>query len=85
MNKIYNNLNIENLTKIEWFNQFDIFQKNEISKGLESKVDVSIYANPIFKEEQMRELREGLEENLDVSKYANPDFGWAEMYAIREA
>ena len=40
MNKIHNNLNIENLTKTEWFNQFDIFQKNEILKGLESKVDV---------------------------------------------
>ena len=23
MNKIYNNLNIENLTKTEWFNQFN--------------------------------------------------------------
>jgi len=30
MNKIYNNLNIENLTKTKWFNQFNRNQKNEI-------------------------------------------------------
>ena len=35
MNKIYNNLNIENLTKTDWFNQFDKKQQEEITKGLE--------------------------------------------------
>ena len=40
MNKIHNNLNIENLIKTEWFNQFTIFQKEEILKGLEANLDV---------------------------------------------
>ena len=30
MEKIYNNLNIDNLTKTEWFNQFNKEQKREI-------------------------------------------------------
>ena len=30
MNKIYNNLSIENLTKTEWFNQFNRNQQKEI-------------------------------------------------------
>ena len=30
MNKEYNNLNIENLIKTEWFNQFNKEQKREI-------------------------------------------------------
>ena len=48
MNKIYNNLSIENLTKTEWFNQFDYRQKEEIRLGLESNLDISIYAKPEF-------------------------------------
>ena len=40
MNKIHNNLNIENLIKTEWFNQFDGNQKKEILKGLEDKLNV---------------------------------------------
>ena len=30
MNKIYNNLNIENLVKTDWFNQFYELQQEEI-------------------------------------------------------
>ena len=30
MNKIYNNLTIENLIKTEWFNQFNEYQKEQI-------------------------------------------------------
>ena len=33
MNKIYNNLSIEILTKTEWFNQFNKKQQEEIIKG----------------------------------------------------
>ena len=47
-NKIYNNLSIENLTKTEWFNQFDELQQRQIRKGLEDNLNVSIYANPEF-------------------------------------
>ena len=51
--KIYNNLNIENLVKTEWFNQFDKQQKEEILFGLLDKVDISIYVNPEFDDYQM--------------------------------
>ena len=33
MNKIYNNLNIENLTKTDWFNQFNYWQKTVLFKA----------------------------------------------------
>ena len=46
MEKIHNNLNIENLIKTEWFNQFNKNQKRQILLGLKNNLDVSIYANP---------------------------------------
>ena len=46
MNKIYNNLNIENLSKTEWFNQFNKEQQNDFLKCLEKILDISIYYNP---------------------------------------
>lgn len=48
MDKIYNNLSIENLTKTDWFNQLNYRQKEEIRLGLESNLDVSIFANPEY-------------------------------------
>ena len=53
MKKIYNNLNIENLIKTEWFNQFDEKQQKQIRYGLEDNLDVFQYANPEFSWEQM--------------------------------
>ena len=49
--KIYNNLNIENLIKIEWFNQFDEYQSSEILIGIDKGLDVSIYAKTEFDSE----------------------------------
>ena len=57
MNKIYNNLNIENLIKTDWFEQFDEYQQEEIIKGLKDNLDVSIYAKSEFDWEKMREIR----------------------------
>ena len=37
MNKIYNNLNVDNLMKTDWFNQFNKEQQEEIRLGLEKK------------------------------------------------
>ena len=59
MNKIYNNLNIKNLIKTEWFNQFDEDQQYEILEGLKSNIDVSMYANSEFNASQMSEIRLG--------------------------
>ena len=57
MEKIYNNLTIDNLMKTDWFNQFDEYQQKEIRYGLEEGLDVFIYANPVFDWEQMNALR----------------------------
>ena len=43
MEKIHNNLIIDNLMKTEWFNQFDGLQQFEIYKGIKSNVDVFKY------------------------------------------
>ena len=69
MNKIYNNLSIGNLTKTEWFNQFNEYQQEEILEGLEKNLDISWYANSKLDKEQMQQIRLGLEDNLDVSIY----------------
>ena len=83
MEKIHNNLNIENLTKTEWFNQFNRYQKEEILKGLEKDLNVSIYAKTEFDWEQMKQILFGLQDNLDVSLYAKSDLDWQEMKEIR--
>ena len=57
MNKIYNNLNIENLVKTEWFDRFDPNEQEEILEGLRNNLDVSWYANPEFSWNQMKEIR----------------------------
>ena len=79
MNKIHNNLTIENLIKTEWFNQFDKSQKKEILSGIEDNLDVSIYAKPTFNWKQMSEIRFGLSFNLDSSIYAKSDFDDEQM------
>ena len=57
MEKIYNNLSIENLIKTDWFNQFDKNQQQIIIIGLEENLDVSIYANPEYSWRNMRKIR----------------------------
>jgi len=83
MEKIYNNLNIENLKKTEWFNQFNHDQKLEILRGLEEGLDVSIYAKEIFSDKQMEEIRLGLLDNLNVSYYAKSEYDWMKMRGLR--
>ena len=84
MNKIYNNLSIENLIKTDWFNQFDEYQQLEITEGLEDNLDVLIYAKPEYSSLQMDEIKEGLKQNLDVSKYAFPEYSWEQMDDIKK-
>ena len=56
MNKIYNNLSIDNLMLTNWFNQFNEEQKEEIIKGLNKGIDVSWYANLNFSWKQMEQI-----------------------------
>ena len=74
MNKIYNNLTVDNLIKTDWFNQFKEYQKEEILEGLEANIDVSVYAKKEFNVYQMEQIRLGLEKNLDAFIYANSKY-----------
>ena len=65
MKKIHNNLNIENLVKTAWINQFDVAQKYVIKEGLKDNLDVNLYANPKYNWGQMRGFREVLKANLE--------------------
>ena len=78
-----NNLNIENLIKTEWFNQFDKKQRRIIEEGLEKNLDVSIYAKTDFTWMQMKEISWGLEDNVDVSIYAKTEYSWEQMEQMR--
>ena len=82
MNKIYNNLTVENLIKTEWFNQFEEYQQFEIKDGLKENLDVSWYANPDFTRFQMSQIRCGLFSDVDVSWYAKPEYSWKQMEHI---
>lgn len=55
----------------------------QIKEGLESGVDVSIYADPKFDSRQMWSIKLGLEGDLDVSIYADPKFDPLQMEQIR--
>ena len=69
MDKIYNNLSIENLIETEWFNQFNRNQQKEILKGLETNIDVSVYAKKDFSWEQMKKIKDFMKQGLDISIY----------------
>ena len=84
MNKIYNNLTVDNLIKTDWINQFNELQQKQIRIGLFFDLNVSKYANSKFNEYQMEEIRRGLEDDLDVSLYAKPEFSDWKMKEIRE-
>ena len=65
--------------------EFDSSQMEQIARGFEDGLDISMYADPKFDWEQMKEIRLGLKEGLDVSKYADPKFDWEQMLEIRES
>ena len=52
--------------------------------GLENRVDVTIYANPLFSWQQMKEIRVGLEDGLDVTPYRKFIYTAADMKRIRK-
>ena len=83
MNKIYNNLNIDNLVKSNWLSLFNKGQQEEIKLGIENKVDIFTYAKKEFDRDQMREIRFGLVERVDISVYAKSCFDAEQMWFIR--
>lgn len=83
MNKIHNNLNIDNLVKSNWLSLFNKGQQEEIKLGIENKVDIFTYAKKEFDRDQMREIRFGLAEKVDVSIFAKSCFDAEQMWFIR--
>ena len=84
MKKEHKNLNPDNLIKTEAYSNFTDKEKEEILKGLQVGLDVSIYAKKDFNWKQMEQIRLGLEDNLDVSIYAKPEISDEQMGQIRE-
>lgn len=74
MNKSYNNLNIKNLIKTDFLNQFNEYQQREILEGAKNNLEISIYAKKYFNEFQMRQIRLGLLHNVNVFIYAKKHF-----------
>ena len=83
MNKIHNNLTIDNLVKSGWLSLFNKGQQEEIKLGIENNVDIFIYAKKEFDRDQMREIRFGLVEKVDISIYAKSCFDAEQMWFIR--
>ena len=75
MNKIYNNLNVENLIKTDSFKKLTVKEK-------ESLLQNSQWFNQ-FQELQQQEILKGLKANLDISIYAKEEFDWKKMGQIR--
>ena len=75
MNKIYNNLNVENLIKTDSFKKLTVKEK-------ESLLQNSQWFNQ-FQELQQQEILKGLKANLDISIYAKEEFDWKQMCQIR--
>ena len=72
MNKIYNNLSIDNLLETELYKDFNLSQKDEIRKGLEKGLDVSVYAKVNLDSFEMGHIRNLLEEGLtEIAKYVD--------------
>lgn len=63
---------------------FNWSQVNEIYRGLQQHVDVSLFADRKFDASQMRQIRLGLIRKLDVSQYLDENIMSAEMAEIRK-
>lgn len=70
--KEYNNLN-----------SFDYFQQEEIRKGIENHIDVSVYAKPELPYNIMHQLRKALEDGNDLTPYIT--YGAGVLHELRKA
>ena len=75
MNKIHNNLTIENLIKTDSFKKLTVKEKEALLQN-------SQWFNQ-FQELQQQEILKGLKANLDISIYAKEEFDWKQMWQIR--
>lgn len=80
--KLANNLQIEQLLKTEWSNQFNKYQLRHIRQGLDLGLEVSIYAKSKLSSEQMREIVTGLIQGFNMTKYASGDYSEGQISQI---
>ena len=76
MEKIYNNLNIENLIKTKAFNKLAVGQKEELLTSSQWFKQFQPY--------QQEEILAGLEANIDVLLHAKKEFDSFQMSEMRE-
>lgn len=65
------------------FEDYDFFQQEEIRKGLEKNIDVSIYAKPELPYNIMHQLRKALENGNDLTPYIS--YGAGVLHELRKA
>lgn len=64
--------------------EFTKDQLDEIRKGQNAGLNVSVYAKPDFYAIQMRQIRKGMMEGLPVEQYARTEYDWFQMEEIRK-
>lgn len=62
---------------------YDVYQLEQIRKGLEDKVDVASYLDAAIPWAQMEEIRLELSQHLDMSAYREAGFDWTQLEEIR--
>lgn len=78
-------LGYSKLMETEWAKQFTRRQLDLIKRGLDSNINVSLYANPIFDAGRMYNIVMGLENGVDASIYAQPEYSSHQMYTLYNA
>lgn len=60
-------------------------QRQEIFRGREEGLDVSLYSDPDYNWMQMEQIRMGIKDKVDVSVYADPSYSYETMKQLRLA
>lgn len=63
--------------------EYDVYQLEQIRKGLEDKIDVASYLDASIPWVQMEEIRLELSEHLDLTVYREAEFDWLQLEEIR--
>ena len=83
--RLKTNLSFESLIQTyedQYEHRYSGYQLEELKRGYDSGLDISIYANPEFDNVQMSYIRLGLENNIDINKYAFVKYNYYVMETI---
>jgi hypothetical protein len=65
--------------------QFNADQKRQIIEGINSGIDISVYANPELDSRQMKVIRKALEGNIPIHPYVRKEFDAEHLNVIKKA